>query len=79
MAPLTVIIGSKATGEEVKIKLTGTTGQLQITTTSLRDGVKYVPYSSGIMTNCMNAKMPLPLLHRKCQLPLCVPTQFVTS
>ena len=50
-----LIIGSTATGEEVKIKLTGTTGQLQITTTTLRDGVKYVPYSSGIMTNCMNA------------------------
>lgn len=64
-----LIIGSKATGEEVKIKLTGTTGQLQITTTSLRDGVKYVPYSSGIMTNCMNANNNLEFKLLKGTLP----------
>lgn len=51
----TLIIGSTATGQEVKIKLTGTAGTPKITTTSVVDGVKYVPYSSVIQTNNMYA------------------------
>jgi len=51
----TLIIGSTATKEEVKIKLTGIAGVPKITTTSVVDGVKYVPYSSVIQTNNMYA------------------------
>ncbi|MDE7243921.1 MAG: S-layer homology domain-containing protein [Oscillospiraceae bacterium] len=47
-------IGS-ANGGEVKIRLTGTTGRLTITNTDLISGVQYVPYSSGIRTNSINA------------------------
>ena len=45
-------IGSE-NGGEVKIKLTGVSGVPKITTTSVVDGVKYVPYSSVIQTNNM--------------------------
>lgn len=41
--------------EEVRIKLTGVAGTPKITTTSVIDGVKYVPYSSVIQTNNMKA------------------------
>lgn len=41
--------------EDVVIKLTGVAGIPKITTTEIRDGVKYVPYSSVIQTNNMNA------------------------
>ena len=51
----TLVIGSTATNEEVRIKLTGTAGVPKITTTSIVDGVKYVPYSSVIQTNNMYA------------------------
>lgn len=51
----TLTIGSTGSGEEVKIKLTGTAGTPKITTTSIVDGVKYVPYSSVIQTNNMYA------------------------
>ena len=51
----TLIIGSTGTKEEVRIKLTGTAGVPKITTTTLVDGVKYVPYSSVIQTNNMYA------------------------
>lgn len=50
----TLTIGS-ANGGEVKIRLSGTTGKLAITNADLVDGVKYVPYSSGIRTNCIDA------------------------
>jgi|GEM_PF-2627656 len=50
-------IGSRATGEKVDIKLIGTVGQLGITTETLPDGVKFVPYASGIQTNAINAKL----------------------
>ena len=42
-------------GEEVRIKLTGVSGIPKITTTSIVDGVKYVPYASMIQTNNMGA------------------------
>lgn len=51
----TLTIGSTGPGEEVKIKLTGTAGTPKITTTSIVNGVKYVPYSSVIQTNNMYA------------------------
>lgn len=51
----TLVIGSTATNEEVRIKLTGTAGVPKITTTSIVNGVKYVPYSSVIQTNNMYA------------------------
>ena len=41
--------------EDVVIKLTGVAGVPKITTTDIRDGVKYVPYSSVIQTNNMDA------------------------
>lgn len=50
----TLVIGS-ANGGEVTIKLTGTSGAPKITTDSIVDGVKYVPYSSLIQTNNMYA------------------------
>jgi len=37
--------------EPVKILLTGTAGEFQINTTELRDGVKYVSYSTVVQTN----------------------------
>lgn len=51
----TLIIGSTGSNEEIKIKLTGTAGTPKITTTSIVEGVKYVPYSSIIQTNNMYA------------------------
>lgn len=51
----TLIIGSTGSNEEVRIKLTGLAGTPEITTTSVVDGVKYVPYSSVIQTNNMYA------------------------
>jgi len=51
----TLVIGSTGSNEEVTIKLTGTAGTPKITTTSIVDGVKYVPYSSVIQTNNMYA------------------------
>lgn len=51
----TLVIGSTATGEEVKIKLTGIAGEPKITTTSVAPGVRYIPYSSVIQTNNMYA------------------------
>lgn len=50
----TLVIGSE-NGEEVKIKLTGIAGTPKITTESIVDGVRYVPYSSVIQTNNMYA------------------------
>lgn len=50
----TLVIGSE-NGGEMKIKLTGTSGAPKITTASIVDGVKYVPYSSLIQTNNMYA------------------------
>lgn len=51
----TLVIGYTGGGtepvEEVRIKLTGMAGTPKITTTSVMDGVKYVPYSSVIQTN----------------------------
>lgn len=48
----TLVIGSE-NGGKVEIKLTGTSGVPEITTSSLVPGVKYVPYSSVIQTNSM--------------------------
>ena len=55
-----LVIGYDAEGDgnpeqEVRIKLTGLVGDLAINTTTLRDGVKYVPYSQLIQTNNMYA------------------------
>lgn len=44
---------SAGNGDSVSIKLTGFAGKPQITTTSVVDGVKWVPYSSIIQTNYM--------------------------
>lgn len=53
----TLVIGYTGSGtepvEEVRINLTGIAGTPTITSTSVRDGVKYVPYSSVIQTNNM--------------------------
>ena len=53
----TLVIGYTGSGtepvEEVRINLTGIAGTPTITTTSVLDGVKYVPYSSVIQTNNM--------------------------
>jgi len=49
----TLVIGSTGTGEEVKIKLSGTAGIPKITTEAVVDGVQFVPYSSVIQTNHM--------------------------
>lgn len=54
----TLVIGYKGDadeGEEVRIKLTGTSGTPKITTETIVDGVKYVPYNSVIQTNSMGA------------------------
>ena len=51
----TLVIGSQGSGEEVRIRLTGTAGVPKITTEKVVDGVKYVPYSSVIQTNNMYA------------------------
>lgn len=54
----TLVIGYQTAGgkgEEVKIKLTGTSGTPKITTETIVDGVKYVPYNSVIQTNSMGA------------------------
>ena len=54
----TLVIGYKNEvdeGEEVRIKLTGTSGTPKITTETIVDGVKYVPYNSVIQTNSMGA------------------------
>ena len=50
--------------EPVEIELTGLTGIPKIITTEIRDGVKYVPYSNLIQTNCMygNDNMQFTLL-----------------
>ena len=50
----TLVIGYEG-GEEVRIKLTGTSGTPKITTDTIVDGVKYVPYNSVIQTNSMGA------------------------
>lgn len=42
-----------SSGGTAEIKLTGTSGQLEITTDYLNEGVKYVPYISAIQTNYM--------------------------
>ena len=49
----TLVIGSTATGQEIKIKLKGTAGVPKITTDAVVDGVQYVPYSSVLQTNNM--------------------------
>ena len=54
----TLVIGYKndaGEGEEIRIKLTGTSGTPKITTETIVDGVKYVPYNSVIQTNSMGA------------------------
>jgi len=48
-----LVIGSTATGQEIKIKLTGTAGIPKITTEAVVDGVQFVPYSSVLQTNNM--------------------------
>lgn len=50
----TLVIGHDG-GEEVKIKLIGASGPLKITTETIRNGVKYVPFNSVIQTNSMGA------------------------
>ena len=50
----TLVIGHDG-GEEVRIKLTGASGPLKITTETIRNGVKYVPFNSVIQTNSMGA------------------------
>lgn len=45
---------STANGGEQKINLTGIAGVPRIVTRDLYEGVKYVPYSCVIMTNCMH-------------------------
>lgn len=49
------LIISAANVDPVTIKLTGISGELKITTETIADGVKYVPYSSVIQTNSMGA------------------------
>jgi hypothetical protein len=49
------LVISSTNGGTVKIKLTGEARMPQITTTTIVDGVKYVPYSSVIQTNNMYA------------------------
>jgi len=53
----TLIIGSTATNEKVEIKITGTTGKLKITTETLPEGVKFVPYASAIQTNAIEDEL----------------------
>lgn len=48
-----LVIGSTATGEEVRIKLKGSAGIPKITTENVVDGVKYVPYACVLQTNHM--------------------------
>lgn len=52
---LVIGYGDGQNGKEVRIKLTGTSGPIKITTDSIVDGVKYVPYNSVIQTNSMDA------------------------
>ena len=49
----TLVIKADGEGNEVRIKLKGTAGTPKITTETVRDGVKYVHYSSLIQTNNM--------------------------
>lgn len=51
---LVIGYGDGQDGKEVRIKLTGTSGPIKITTNSIVDGVKYVPYNSVIQTNSMD-------------------------
>ncbi len=55
----TLVIGYTGGGstpvEEVRINLTGTSGIPKITTDSIADGTKYVPYSQLIQTNDMHS------------------------
>lgn len=57
----TLVIGYTGSGttpiEEVRINLTGIAGDPKITTTSVVDGVKFVPYSSVIQTNSLHGGM----------------------
>ena len=57
----TLVIGYTGGGtipiEEVRIDLTGIAGDPMITTTSVVDGVKFVPYSSVIQTNSLHGGM----------------------
>ena len=50
----TLVIGYTG-GKEVRINLTGIAGTPKITTETIVDGVKYVPYSSVIQTNNMHS------------------------
>lgn len=52
---LVIGYGDGQDGKEVRIKLTGTSGPIKITTNSIVNGVKYVPYNSVIQTNSMDA------------------------
>ena len=51
---LVIGYGDGQDGKEVRIKLTGTSAPISITTNSIVDGVKYVPYNSVIQTNSMD-------------------------
>ena len=57
----TLVIGytgdGTTSGEEVRINLAGIAGDPMITTTSVVDGVKFVPYSSVIQTNSLHGGM----------------------
>ena len=57
----TLVIGYTGSGttpvEEVRINLTGIAGDPMITTRSVVDGVKFVPYSSVIQTNSLHGGM----------------------
>ena len=61
----TLVIGYTGSGttpvEEVRIHLTGIAGDPMITTRSVVDGVKFVPYSSVIQTNSLHGGMAFTL------------------
>ena len=61
----TLVIGYTGSGttpvEEVRIHLTGIAGDPMITTRSVVDGVKFVPYSSVIQTNSLHGGMAFSL------------------
>ena len=50
---LVIGYGGGGAGKEVRVKLTGLSGDLQFTNQSLRTGVKWVPYVTAIQDNTM--------------------------
>lgn len=70
VGPISGTLTIRAEGQEpVEIELTGIAGVPKITTESLREGVKYVPYSSVIQTNNMNASDAITFTLTSGQLP----------